>query len=279
MVTKEEIINAYNEVLKRPPENEKVIQEKLSVTNYQVLTELLYESQEFKKNLSKKIILSYGLPKSASTYIYTITREIIKSSKQRLIDVPSWVHDNYQVKHLNFIHNCTDDVIKKITDWMPTNSVVILKTHGPFNLKNTRNIFFSTISTRNPLDIYLSLIDHVNRYNETTFKPYTNVIKFIPFMKKEIKKFQSWLKNKNFLLFPYDSFVIDEKKYFKNLVKNLQANVNLEEILIKNNKRHIPLFNKGIINRHKQDMSKILNFFLSIIFRRFISYYKKKLIS
>ena len=118
MVTKEEIIKAYHEVLKRPPENEKVIQEKLSLTNYQVLTDLLYESREFKKNLNKKIILSYGLPKSASTYIYTITREIIINSKQRLIDVPSWVHGNYQVKHLNFIHNCTDDVIKKITDWI-----------------------------------------------------------------------------------------------------------------------------------------------------------------
>ena len=239
----------------------------------------MYESREFKKNLNKKIILSYGLPKSASTYIYTITREIIINSEQRLIDVPSWVHGNYQVKHLNFIHNCTDDVIKKITDWMPTNSVVILKTHGCYNLKNTRNIFFSIISIRNPLDIYLSIIDHVNRNNEITFKPYTNVIKFIPFMQQEIKYFKSWLTNKNFLLFPYDTFIINEKKYFKNLVKNLQANVNLEEILAKINKKYIPLFNKGIINRHKQDMSKILNFFLSIIFKKFISYYKKKLIS
>jgi hypothetical protein len=279
MVTKEEIINAYNEVLKRPPENEKVIQEKLSVTNYQALKDLLYESREFKKNLSKKIILSYGLPKSASTYIYTITRKIIINSKQRLIDVPSWVHGNYPTKHLNFIYNCTDDVIKKITNWMPTNSVVVLKTHGSFKLKNTRNIFFSTISIRNPLDIYLSLIDHVNRFNEPAFKPYTKIIRFIPFMRIEIKKFESWLQNKNFLLFPYDSFIINEKKYFEYLVKNLQINVNLEEILIKNNKRHIHLFNKGIINRHKQDMSKILSFFIGIIFRKFISYYKKKLIT
>jgi hypothetical protein len=279
MVTKEEIINAYNEVLKRSPENEKVIQEKLSVTNYQALTDLLYESREFKKNLKKKIILSYGLHKSATTYIYTITREIILNSNQRLIDVPSWVHGNYTRKHQNFIYNCTDDVIKKITDWMPTNSVVILKTHGSFNLKNTRNIFFSTISIRNPLDIYLSLIDHCNSYNEPELKPFTKVVTFIPFMQQEIKYFKSWLTNKNFLLFPFDSFIINEKTYFGDLVKKLQININLEKILIKNKKESFYLFNKGIINRHKQDMGKILYFFLSIIFRKFISYYKKKLIT
>jgi len=144
------------------------------------------------------IYFSYGMTKSASSFVYQLEEQIFKLSEYNLVKIPFGIRGNKAPE--NYVEPITDEKIREILDWLPANAVTVIKTHGaPSTLACelvNQGKAFASATYRDPRDIAVSLADHGSRSREKGIADFANFIH--PFdalqeIKNQLKRLNPWL--------------------------------------------------------------------------------------
>ena len=113
------------------------------------------------------IYISYGVPKSASTFTYVVTEQVLKTAGYELATVSDAAKG--RKSRLNYIDPIAWHTIENVAAEIGVQSAII-KTHGApdkclLEAVERRGVFASAV-IRDPRDIALSLLDHARRSRE-----------------------------------------------------------------------------------------------------------------
>lgn len=209
------------------------------------------------------IYFSYGMTKSASSFVYQLEEQVFKLSKYDLVKVPPEIRGNKAQE--NYVEPITDKKVQEILDWLPDNAVTVIKTHGApsklaCDLVNEGKAFASA-TFRDPRDIAVSLADHGARSREKGIADFANFfrpIDALPELKNQLNRLNPWLSLSGCQAFPYD--VIRTKP--EDVVSAVVEQVGLAGIQVQNvlspfqDRTKIIHYNVGSAGRYKEFMTE-----------------------
>jgi hypothetical protein len=209
------------------------------------------------------IYFSYGLTKSASSFVYQLQQEIINASTYNLVKLPQAIFG--ALGNPNYLERVTDENIKQILEWLPENSAVVIKTHSapsPLLLKLLRDgKAFASVTYRDPRDIALSLVDHGARSRETGIPDFADFYKpldSIDMIKMQVEtRLSLWKENENCLFLNYKLIKNSPKVVIEKILQQISiSNVDSNRITDKfEDKANVTLYNIGKSNRFLEDMT------------------------
>lgn len=225
----------------------------------------------------KYIYFSYGMTKSASTFMYQLTEKVFETANIEPIKLPPELKGNNSPE--NYIEPLTDEKIKNIINWMPNNSAAVIKTHGaPCPLAQqliSSGKAFASATLRDPRDISFSMIDHGKRSTTLGIADFANIktpSDAIPDIKGQIIRFKAWANQTSCLVAPYETLRSNPEHIAQKLCEQLKIAANpLEAAIAFNDKRKIGQFNKGKEHRHKAEMSAEDSVKFLTVFQEFIA--------
>jgi hypothetical protein len=197
--------------------------------------------------------ISYGVTKSASTFAYQLTEEIIRNA-------------GYRPARLKAYHNYTDPIDGAAIDAVRSkveNSSIVIKTHGApdgrvLELVGSKAVFASVI-LRDPRDIALSMLDHgvkCRRINKHGFETLYSLDDVFPNLDDQFNRLKSWTRCPNVLFMTYNELCFSTETVVEKIAKQLNLGVSTRDVLRRfRRKSAIGNFNKGIKNRHIHEMS------------------------
>jgi len=208
------------------------------------------------------IIINSAMPKSGSTLLYFYQRDMLEKKigeKRALKSIKTFSKfiPTTFVNQFNF-------KIVVLAIWVNFRyGGLAIKTHCKYDkwIKILKIFPFVkiTYSYRDPRDVLLSGMDHHKRNNERflNWNSWDNSIKEV---KRNSIEAVKWLENKEgFFVAKYEDFIPNQLTTIKMLNNYLGFNLsdNLLEDMVKsriNNKETTINFNKGVINRYKQEI-------------------------
>lgn len=228
------------------------------------------------------IYFSYGMTKSASSFVYQLQEQIVDLSNYDLVKIPTEIRGNNARE--NYLEPITDEKIQQILEWLPDNSITVIKTHGaPSKLALeliSSGKAFASATFRDPREIAISLTEHGQRSRDKGIPDFANFIKPtdpIPEIKIQIeKRFKPWMNNEACITLNYKLIKESPITVAKMLLDQMNIkNVNVEDVLAPfEDKTKIIHFNKGESGRFNNLMTEDeINMFKSQ-FKEFISYCK-----
>jgi hypothetical protein len=217
------------------------------------------------------IIISYGMPKSASTYLFQITRgiaEILGSPQKELLKKFS-----HKKEPVPAFMNLNSDVFNIALESNNKSEILVIKTHSQLYenlkniIKNTDNIICFS-SFRDPLDIIVSLyecgISERKRPKEEQRETFSTIFSYEDAEKhvdEIIKNAATWLNFTQSIAFSYKNisqnpYYVGEtiyKKICDQLGKNYEKISDIKSVIdfYENNKSNIWEYNIGGIDRYK----------------------------
>ena len=224
------------------------------------------------------IIISHGVPKSASSFLWQNAKEAINLHNKTLPKI--------KLNHPDYLNKINqediDSILEKIKD---KNFCSIIKYHNkPFEgMKKyiDQNKILAFTSTRDPRDIALAFIDAGKK--ERKLKNYRHFYKFetldqtVKNIKNNYKHLKFWLEL-DILCIPFSLISINRYKSVNILLKYLNfsfyGDIVFKKFSEKNN-NSILEFNKGINKRYVNEISKTDLDFLNSVFEEEIALYKK----
>ncbi|MDQ3047172.1 MAG: sulfotransferase domain-containing protein [Bacteroidota bacterium] len=205
------------------------------------------------------IIISYGLPKSASTITFTYTEELLSASGSRSGQAKfTSIFPEGFVYRFGIINT---SVILLIHLFYGS---IVIKTHSapvfPIRLLIGARIARATSSSRDPRDIILSAIDHGKTNSDNPFVQFTTVENTIPTVLEECKKWERWKKYSKALFIRYENISQNAAPELRKIALYLGLNVSEEKISeivqrYESKKQQNKNFNKGTHNRYLTEMS------------------------
>lgn len=218
------------------------------------------------------IVFSYGMPKSASTFIYQIIKEILdlngySRAKFAVNMAPNKANPYQEFESISDIQSFESDV--------PAEFPFLIKTHSNLSddmseyLNSSRNIAFATY--RDPLDIAISLYDvgvnerkkpvNERRASFASILTMDDAIARLPVI---VEGSKGWLESDFVTKISYESVCNDIEGVFEQVTNTLSnsgldiTNVDKETVLSKflsNKKSKIGEFNVGGVGRWKGKLS------------------------
>lgn len=207
------------------------------------------------------IIISYGLPKSASTITYTYTEELllasgIKNGQQKF---KAFFKEGFVYKF-----GITSTLLIILIHAFYGS--IVIKTHSApsFFIRFLLKLYATkaTCTIRDPRDIVLSAIDHGKRKEPNNpFKKFTSINNALPAIIEEFKKCEKWLHYKNILVIRYENITQSPATELHNISNYLSFTLDIKTISIIINKYEKTKnlnknFNKGTTNRYRSEMSE-----------------------
>ena len=206
------------------------------------------------------IIISCGLPKSASTITHVYTQELVLASgirngqnKLNKIFEEGYVHHLgiTNTLRLLFIHAFYGNIVVK-THTSPSPFVKLL-----ILLKIAK----ATYTTRDPRDIILSAIDHGKKSSDNPFIKYTNINNTLQDVIIECKKWKKWKNYGKALFITYENITESTINELNAMTDYLGFNISSNKIsqIVKKyelNKNVNKNFNKGTTKRYLNEMTK-----------------------
>lgn len=209
------------------------------------------------------IYFSYGMTKSASSFVYQLEEQIIKLSKYNLARVPREIRGNKAPE--NYVEPITDQKVQEILDWLPENTVTVIKTHGApsqlaCDLVNQGKAFASA-TYRDPRDIAISLVDHGRRSREKGIADFANFVQPIdalPEIKNQLKRLDPWLKLSGCTAFSYDAIRNTPDKVVKTILDQIGLHdVSVADVMAPfEDKNKIIHYNVGSAGRYSEAMTQ-----------------------
>ena len=219
------------------------------------------------------LIISAGMQKSGSGYIYNIINDLlIESGKQdarqikktyKLDDVMKW--DNNNIGKLK-----NSKLIKLLFISIKTGPFVVKTHEGPATLTRflqKANLIKSIYIYRDPRDVLISAIDHGKKILEEgethTFAKMVNYEDALRILKEWCATYTMYCKEKGILLIKYEDLVASPHNTIEKVQNYLQISISkakVSQIIDRYNKNRttsdnqILHFNKGIINRYKNEL-------------------------
>jgi len=212
------------------------------------------------------LIISNGVPKSGSSYLFKLQRDLIQSSIESENAVSKAISENKINGSGLFLSNLDDRVFALLKQ--------ISKDHGPLAVKiHDKNIskiqkyaeeknIYSTFTYRDPRCFILSAIDHKERTNNNhqVFSHFENVTAAIPEAKSWAKVAVLYRESSIFTL-KYEKLVTAPISSTEEMAKYLSLPLNSSEALNickreeADRKYGVRQFNKGYVTRYDKEMS------------------------
>ncbi|HCG6790966.1 TPA: hypothetical protein NJ263_004532 [Vibrio parahaemolyticus] len=204
------------------------------------------------------IYFSYGMTKSASSFVYQLQERIIELSDYDLVKLPENIRGNKAKE--NYIEVITNENVEKILAWLPENAATIIKTHsGPSDLavelvRSKQALASATY--RDPREIAVSLLDHGKRSRDKGIKDFANFyspLDTVNGINTQIhQRFGPWKNAENCLTINYSLTKSSPKELVELLIKQMGVNnVNVEDVLAPfEDKSKIIHYNVGESNRY-----------------------------
>jgi len=237
------------------------------------------------------LYITYGLPKSASSYMYQLTREILINSTRLEFEeiLPKEIFPILQknertfyaediIRALNMEVNSKslDYIVRICTDFLNNkkDSFIIIKTHleaTPWIIDQIDlNKIFASATFRHPADLLLSYRDYCGRLNlQFDKKNYLMELKnyHLPIL-------NTWLSSQNTLRMDYESIIRYPHKVIKKICKHIKIDYKFELINSLPNKKDIWQFNKGVPHRPLAEMSSNEIYSIENYFSEFMHFLK-----
>jgi tRNA (mo5U34)-methyltransferase len=205
------------------------------------------------------IYISYGVPKSASTFTYVATEQVLKTAGYELATVSDAIKG--RKSRLNYIDPITWDTIKRVAADIGVQSAVI-KTHGAPDKRlleavERRGVFASAV-IRDPRDIALSLLDHAKRSRELDGGDFAELETFADTFRvidEQIDRLKRWMQSSKVMLLTYDEISFSTEMAIQRIIAQLGLSVSPASVISALPARaRIEQFNKGIGMRHELEM-------------------------
>lgn len=209
------------------------------------------------------IYFSYGMTKSASSFVYQLEEQIFKLSNYDLMKVPSKIRGNRAPE--NYVEPITDEKIQEILNWLPENAVTVIKTHGaPSKLACelvNQGKAFASATFRDPRDIAVSLSDHGARSREkgiADFASFVRPIDALPEIKNQLNRLNPWLKLSGCQSFSYDLIRSKPEAVVSAVFEQVGLkDVSVEDVLLPfQDRTKIIHYNVGNAGRYKDNMTE-----------------------
>jgi Sulfotransferase domain len=197
--------------------------------------------------------ISYGVTKSASTFAYQLTEEILRNA-------------GYRPARLATYHNYTDPIngaaIESVRSKVGSCPIVI-KTHGAPDSKVLELVdssaVFASVILRDPRDIALSMLDHgvrCRRTNMPGFEKLYSLDDVLPNLDDQFNRLKRWTNCANVLFITYNELCFSTEAVVEKIAKQLNLGVKTKDVLRRfRRKSLIGNFNRGIKDRHVYEMS------------------------
>ena len=205
------------------------------------------------------IYISYGVPKSASTFTYVVTEQVLKTAGYELATVSDAAKG--RKSRLNYIDPIAWHTIENVAAEIGVQSAII-KTHGApdkclLEAVERRGVFASAV-IRDPRDIALSLLDHARRSRELgggDFAELETVADTFSVIDEQIDRLQRWMQCRKVLLLTYDEISFNTEMAIRRIIAQLGLSVSAASVISALPPRaRIEQFNKGIGMRHELEM-------------------------
>lgn len=221
------------------------------------------------------VVLSVGMQKSGSGYMYNLLNDLLIISGSH---DARYIKENYSLDNIMKWHNNNigdlgyKKLIRLIMISVKSGSFVV-KTHSGPSRSHDLLLKLRLIKTiyiyRDPRDVLLSVQDHgkkiLNEGQNHTFAKMVNFEDAFNSIKKWIKVFESYNKRDDVLCISYEDLMNNGVEILKKICFYLNIDVTDEEIKTILNKydKNNPKanmkglhFNKGISNRYKYELSE-----------------------
>jgi hypothetical protein len=206
------------------------------------------------------IYISYGVPKSASTFTYIVTQTVLQVAGYPTVQLPE--HVKGVKSRLNYIAAMSWVAIERVKATIGDKSVVV-KTHGAPDKRVleavARGELYASAVIRDPREIALSLLDHAGRSRSlgipdfAEFESLTDTFKALD--DQFGRRLGLWMQSDNVLLLTYDQIAFDTEAAVGRIIKQLGLSVDVSAVMAALPKRaEVEQFNKGAKKRYETEM-------------------------
>lgn len=212
------------------------------------------------------LFLCYGMPKSASSFAFTLAKDIAQTKSDQMqlkSTLPEDLRDFFIVSGLG-------KTLTRISDLIPEEEIYVLKTHNPLD-KETQELLLSgkikaIVSYRDPYDIVVSLKEAGDRERQKPKNRQREYFTQITGYEEALEKIPNFLNNaRSWMEFQETKLVkISFSDISKNpliIAQNIAQHMGLEVDTSKiansyvSNKESILEFNKGVEGRGYQELN------------------------
>ncbi len=210
------------------------------------------------------IYLSYGMPKSASTFCYQIANGMLHAAgHSRETICKKYLPPNYHKAFMPLVNN----EILELVELIPESEILIIKTHTSLNetidsLLRTGRIIAS-VTYRDPRDAAISLLDAGESDRKKNIKRKFNEIWTIEeafdFYTKNQAVTKQWLRHPQVLKLSYNMLALNPHIAAQHIGDYLHINVEIDPIithLLTDPSKKIWEYNVGRIGRYKDFMNQ-----------------------
>lgn len=182
------------------------------------------------------IVISYGMVKSASTFCFQITHDMLKANGHDQVAIRSSLPPRWQ----NQFQNLRRGDARELHAIVPRNAIMLIKTHSlpPKDMKRqlSKGIALATATIRDPRDCVVSYIDAVAReVREGTARrfstPASSPMEAAKIIESHVKHAIKWLNLANVLPIPYDLLASDPHTAAERIAMHVGIDVEIDEIL------------------------------------------------
>lgn len=224
------------------------------------------------------LLITYGMPRSASTFAWQLTYDLINYKHKQHI-IKEEFHPEYRPNFLNNIREAFPSLIENV----PSSSYYVVKTHGEYDdsfRKYEESGQLKIIcSIRNPFDSCVSLIDVHNKEMQSGnqrpgFEEMNSIEKAVEAVCRDIAIAEKWLAAFNPLIIKYEEVLQGHASIIKSIVDHIGIETYLYDKVYNFylDKGNITEFNKGISGRGESLKSRLDDDTVNT-FNRFIERY------
>lgn len=221
------------------------------------------------------IYISYGITKSASTFVYELTQGIFRAAGRTPVALSADLKGSSPENYIDPITGSALEAIRREV----VSADAIIKTHGAPDSRvleelETKNLLASAV-IRDPREIALAMVDHGKRSRESGVPAFIEIEKpldAISSIKMQLERFFKWTASNKVLVFTYDEVCFETELVIDRIARQIDTRVDPTPILkMFSNKSAIGQFNKGIEARYKE-MDKVTD---GIFLEEFNDFYIK----
>jgi hypothetical protein len=201
------------------------------------------------------IYISYGVSKSASTYIYQLTEEILRVAGRHQAKLSTRIKGHPHKE--NYVEQMTGEVLDDARAEIGELDVVI-KTHSAPDARVLADVaagrVLASAIIRDPREIALSMIDHGKRAQTLGLKDFTEFkepLNVVNNLKGQIVRFDKWVSCDKVAVFTYDQVSFHTSRAVERLAAQIGVAVDPQTVIAPfKAKSMIGQFNKGQKNRY-----------------------------
>jgi hypothetical protein len=203
------------------------------------------------------IYLCYGVTKSASTFLYQLTEEVLTAAGRKpvLLNPPF----RRPLSLDNYTNVFSPEVLRQVAEQAGLRDVVV-KTHGDPHPDIAALIeagdILASASIRDPSEIALSMLDHARRSRRWGYQEFTEFHTMhdtLPSLDEQIARFSTWAAVPNVSVFTYNEICFDTADVIDRLAGQIGVSIRRDDVLNRfRGNRGIGQFNKGAALRYRE---------------------------